>query len=251
MIGNTLQGKRFLVTGGARRIGRAICLRLAAAGAQVVVHYRNSRNEAEELRRELEAFCSDHEKVQCELTVRKEREQLIPWLIRNGSPLDGLINNASMYSRARLADCEPDAVQNDYAVNFHAPFQLMRDFKHHCGRGTIINMLDQRVHLVDPGAGSYGLAKKSLRDATEATAGEWAPNIRVNAVAPGFVLPPPGVDPAKMDGLLEEIPMQMQTSPEEVAEAVYFLTNAETITGEILFVDGGMHLGGPAAQEKQ
>ena len=117
-----------------------------------------------------------------------------------------------------------------------------------CRRGCIVNLLDRRVAGVDPAAGSYGLAKKALRDATEAAALEWAPDIRVNAVAPGYSLPPPGVDPEKMLPLLEGVPMRQPSSPEEIAAACVFLARSPTVTGHVLFVDGGLHLahGGPA-----
>ena len=141
-------------------------------------------------------------------------------------------------------------MRRDYEVNFVAPFTLMQQFARHCRAGFIINLLDQRVATTDPGAGAYGLAKKSLRDVTEAAAIEWAPAIRVNAVAPGLVLPPPGVAPEKMLPLLANIPMGCPSSPEEVAAACVFLAMAETITGHILYVDGGMHLA-PCVQPEQ
>jgi NAD(P)-dependent dehydrogenase (short-subunit alcohol dehydrogenase family) len=103
---------------------------------------------------------------------------------------------------------------------------------------------------VDPGAGAYGLAKKSLRDATEAAALEWAPEIRVNGVAPGFVLPPPGVSPEKMEKFLPGIPMRRAATPEEIADACWFLATAPILTGQILFVDGGLHLTANPVAEK-
>ena len=97
----------------------------------------------------------------------------------------------------------------------------------------------------DPGAGSYGLAKKSLRDATEAAALEWAPLIRVNGIAPGLVLPPPGVATENMAPLLARVPMRRATGVEEIAEAGAFLLACPTATGLILYLDGGLHLTAP------
>jgi NAD(P)-dependent dehydrogenase (short-subunit alcohol dehydrogenase family) len=126
----------------------------------------------------------------------------------------------------------------------------MLDFVRECRRGFIINLLDQRISRVEPGAGSYGLAKKSLRDATEAAAVEWAPEIRVNAVAPGIVLPPPGVSPDQLEPLLVNVPMGSTSSCEEVADACLFLASSTTVTGQILYVDGGMHLAATVQPEK-
>ena len=131
-----------------------------------------------------------------------------------------------------------------YNVNFFAPFQLMRFFASKMKRGCIINVTDQRVASVDPAAGIYGMAKKSLRDVTEAAALDWAPDIRVNAVAPGLILSPPGVSPEKILPLVKRVPMQVRSTEQEIASTCLFLAHAETITGQTIYVDGGMHLQG-------
>ncbi len=238
----SLQGKRFLVTGGAVRIGRAICECLVRGGATVIVHYHDSGDQARELVRELDAIIPGNSCLQADLTDDRECRELIPQALAQAGGLNGLINNASVYRRGRMADLDASGIRRDYTINLIAPLVLMREFHHNCKAGCIINLLDQRVARVDAGAGSYGLAKKSLRDATEAAAVEWAPMVRVNGVAPGIVLPPPGVAAGKMKPLLANVPMQRQSTPEEVAAACVFLLQAETITGHILFVDGGMHL---------
>ena len=156
--------------------------------------------------------------------------------------LDCLVNNTSLQTPPynRLS---PEQIQEDYRINFAVPFELMRLYRQACSTGNIINMLDQRVVSVDPGAGSYALAKKSLRDAGLACALEWAPRFRVNAVAPGIVLPPPQLPPeTSMQRILQFVPMQKRSSEEEIAEACLFLAQAKTITGQIIYVDGGMHL---------
>lgn len=237
-----LAQQRVLVTGAAVRIGRAIALRLAAAGARIAVHFHRSEREAWELMEALARVAPGHVIVQADLGNAREREQLIPQLLDQGFPLDGLVNNASVYRRAPLLSLTPERFRDDYEINFVAPFQLMRDFAAYCKRGWIVNLLDQRVAGVDPSAGAYGLAKKSLRDVTEAAAVQWAPAIRVNAVAPGFVLPPPGVSPAKMKKFLPAIPMGCASTVDEVADACLYLAAGRTTTGQILFVDGGLHL---------
>ncbi len=234
---------RVLVTGAAVRIGRAIVRRFAATGAAVAVHCRHSETAARELLAELPApRTGAHRLVQADLADPEAVAELIPGLVAAGFIPDCLVNNASTYRRTHLANLDPERLRADLQVNFLAPFELMRAFAVHCRRGVILNLLDQRVAAIDPSAGGYGFAKKSLRDATEVAAVAWAPDIRVNGVAPGYVLPPPGVAPEKMTRLLANIPLGRKTEPEEIAAACWFLATAAAVTGQILYLDGGQHL---------
>ncbi|MGI5923753.1 MAG: SDR family oxidoreductase [Lentisphaeria bacterium] len=240
-----------LITGAALRIGRAIAKAFAAQGDRVVIHYRHSAAAARELLAEIGGEVRGHRLIQADLADLDAAAQLIPDLLAQGLRLDGLVNNASHYSRRLLRDCDQQAMADAFAINFFAPFALMRAFARHCQRGYIINLLDQRVNAVDYQAGAYALAKKALRDATEAAALEWAPTIRVNAVAPGLVLPPPGISPERMAALIQNIPSQERSTEEEVAEACLYLAQARAVTGQILYIDGGLHLiGGNATGER-
>ncbi len=244
----SLAQQTVLVTGGAVRIGREICLSFARRGARVVVHCNRSLAAAKALLSELPDRQPAHEIVVGDLRDGPFRRGLLPSLGKRGISLTCLVNNASTYRRMPLKNATEDRLREDFEINFFVPFLLMRDFAEHCGRGCIVNLLDQRVAVVDSGAGGYGLAKKALRDATEAAALEWAPDIRVNAVAPGYCLPPPGVDEAKMIPLLQNIPMRRASAPEEIAAACVFLVGSPTLAGQTVFVDGGMHLRGPAPE---
>lgn len=238
-----LGGKKVLITGGAVRLGRAVAMAFAENGASVIIHYHESEDEAYSLRDDLvREYGGQHYLVKADLTRRQERAGLISGVVEQSDGLDCLVNNASVYRRSYLRDVEEEDFQRDYDINFVAPFVLMREFCRLVGSGSIINLLDQRIAITDPAGGSYACAKKSLRDVTEAAAVEWAPAIRVNGVAPGVVLPPPGVSKEKMKPLIKHIPMQQKTSLGEIAEACVFLAAAETITGTILYVDGGLHL---------
>jgi pteridine reductase len=236
-----------LISGAALRIGRAIASCFAAHGARVLIHYRHSQAAAEELLAELGGEARGHRLVQADLSDLDVAARLIPELLAQGLEIDCLVNNASHYRRQPLRSCDQQEMAAAFAINFFAPFALMRSFALHCQRGSIINLLDQRVNSIDPQAGAYALAKKAFRDATEAAALEWAPAIRVNAVAPGLVLPPPGVPAERMAALIKNIPCQQRSSEEEVAAACLYLAQAQTITGQILYVDGGLHLSGSNA----
>ncbi len=232
-----------LVTGGACRIGAAIVREFAGIGWQVVIHFRNSRQEAEALFSEIGGEEEGHLMVRQDLLETGAVQSLMGVVLKRYGRLDCLVNNASVYRRQCMADLTQELLEDAYAINFMVPFQLMQEFRKVFGQGSIVNLLDQRVASVDPAAGAYALAKKSLRDATEACALEWAPQIRVNAVAPGIVLPPPELPPdTSMERILQYVPMRQCSPPAEVARACRFLAESQTITGQILYVDGGLHL---------
>ena len=241
-----------LVTGGGIRVGKAICQTFAEHGARVIVHCHQSIQAADELVSHLPETANgdSHMVIQGDLTDPDYRAGLIPGLRAQGVRLNCLINNASTYRRSPLRSLSETEIRADFEINFFAPFFLMKAFAELCGSGCVINLLDQRVTTVEKNTGAYGLAKKALRDATEAGALEWAPDIRVNAVAPGYSLPPPGATEEGMRPLLNNIPMRQPSPPDHIAQACAFLAKSPTVTGQILFVDGGMHLTAPTRREK-
>lgn len=245
-----LRNQRILITGAAVRIGRAIAEALAGAGAQVLLHCNRSRRPAEEVLEALGGPPNGHEVVQADLTAPGVAENLIENLTAE-KPLNALVNSASVYRRTPLAELDDERLRDDFSVNFFAPFALMRTFRTHCKTGAVVNLLDQRIASNDPHAGGYGLAKKTLEHATRAAALEWAPDIRVNGIAPGYVLPPPGVSENAMQTLLESVPMRCRSLPEEIAQGCLFLLSCPTITGDVLFIDGGQHLTGVPPPEIQ
>ena len=226
-----------LVTGGALRIGRSLSMAFARAGWRVIIHYRNSKEAAEALAGQLQGIA-----IHAELSSASAGEVLFDELERRHLLPDCLVNNASLYSRETLKEASSERTSMLLDVNFTAPLSLMQAFARHCGKGCIINLLDQSVAHPDAQHGVYAIAKKALKAATEAAALEWAPSIRVNAIAPGLVCSPPGVDPAKISHALAASPLGRRNTEEEIADACLFLANAPSVTGQILFVDGGMHL---------
>jgi NAD(P)-dependent dehydrogenase (short-subunit alcohol dehydrogenase family) len=224
-----LNGKRALVTGGAVRIGKAITLALQSAGVEVVVHYRNSDEEA----KALSPFT-----VQADLQSAEECSRLIG---RVGK-VDILINNASVFTKDSMGEASPDRVQREFAINLFAPLELTRQFAAQTDKGAVVNLLDRRIRANDKTCLPYSITKKGLEELTKLSALELAPDIRVNAVAPGPILPPPGSSVKSVRELAGNIPLDLLPTPENIAEAALFLLQADYCTGQVIYVDGGQHL---------
>ncbi len=237
-----LKGKNALVTGGAKRIGKEIALALASKGVNIIIHYKDSPIEAENL-----ASLLEKENVKC-WTIRSdfdktaEFENLIDKAAAVCGHLDILINSASIFPAGTVKDIEWQDLVRNIHVNAWVPFYLGRSFALKSGKGVIINLLDSRIRGFDSFHTAYILSKKLLESFTLIMAREFAPGIRVNAVAPGLILPPAGKDDAYLDNFIETIPLKRHGSPRDIAQTVIFLVRNEFITGEIVYVDGGMSM---------
>jgi NAD(P)-dependent dehydrogenase (short-subunit alcohol dehydrogenase family) len=240
---------RILITGSAKRIGAAVARYFAEKGHAVIVHCNTSIKEAEAL---VASFPNPslHKVIQMDLTLSDAPSKLFKKLQKNLP--DVLVNNASVYSRVPLKDATPAVMKDAFAINFMIPFELMRCFHNLCKKGNIINILDHRVDHPDPTSGPYAFAKKSLRDATLAAAIDWAPDFRVNAVAPAFVLPPDGVPLEKMDRLVQASPSKVRPTPLDIARAIDYILSTPCLNGQIIHLASGLHLLSPSAvaQEK-
>lgn len=231
-----------LVTGGARRIGAAICRKLAANGLKVVIHCHRSQAEAEALARGLGGAAV----VTGDLADLGGIEVLFARAIAPFGPPDLLVNNASVFLDDHAGTLAPAQIETQFAVNLHAPLLLAKAFAAslpHDGSGAIVNIIDQRVLRPNPQYFSYALSKSALFAATKTMAQAFAPRIRVNGVGPGPVLPNlrDGIE-----GLNKEAgatPLERIITPAEIADAVAFLADAPGVTGQMLAVDGGQHLG--------
>jgi len=235
---------RILITGAARRVGRVIAEVFAAEGHSILIHYRSSQHDAEDLFTSLGGEKAGHHLIQADLDDVTALENLIPALCARHLAPDILINSAAIFPRKPLIQTSLEELHQVFHTNAFAPIVLMRDFAREVKRGVIINILDQRVEGWDPAVGAYGLSKKTLRDATLTFALDWAPAIRVNAIAPGLSLPPPDMPVEKRQAQLDHVPMQTEISPQDIAQSCLYLATASTLTGQILFMDGGLHLKG-------
>ena len=224
-----LENKRILVTGGARRVGKMFVEKLQSFGADVVVHYNTSKNEAEDLSKFV---------IQCDLS----KPDSFPNLINECGPIDILINNASIFSKDKLIESDPAKVFKEFAVNFFSPFELTRQFAKQNRDGIVLNILDRRILANEITCLPYCLSKKSLAEFTYAAALELAPRIRVNAIAPGPILAPDNQDFNTYKEKAGFIPLERIPNPMDVIEAALYLINNESITGQVIYVDGGQNL---------
>ena len=179
---------KILITGGARRVGEMLVQQLAAAGHAIGIHCNRSIKEARLLCESIGGESAGHSVFQADMSDLKEAENFIESCVLKWGVFDVLINSASTYYRRGMSDIKASELDEDFKINFMAPFLLMQNYYRLCPGGQIINILDKRVNWVEPAAGPYALAKKSLRDATLACAQEWQGRMRVNGLALGEVL---------------------------------------------------------------
>lgn len=251
--GRELHGRTALVTGAGVRIGATVARHLAAAGCDVVVHYHESAKPARDLVRSLQSRGVRATAVAADLSDPAQAKRLVSAAAKAiGRPIDVLVNNASPFAVRSLDELAWDDLLEDLSVTAWAPLELTRAFAAQLPKGRdghVVNFLDARIVDEDRRHVGYHLAKRMLMDLTRLCALEYAPRVAVNAVAPGPTLPPPGMDPRAGAALLERLrrrlPLQRTNTPDDLARAVVYLTASRAHTGQILFVDGGRHLGRP------
>ncbi|MCC5979568.1 MAG: SDR family oxidoreductase [Salinarimonas sp.] len=236
-----------LVTGAAKRIGRAIALALAGEGYAVAVHYGRSREAADALVAEIAGTGGRACAVQGDLADAQDVVRLVPEAVEGlGRALTMLVNNASQFEPDDLLDLDPALWERHFAINLRAPAFLARDFARQCPTGAdglVVNMLDQRVWKPTPHFFSYQLTKSALWTATQTMAQALAPRgIRVNAIGPGPTISNTRQGDEDFRRQVEATPLKRGSSPEEIAQAVVFLARNPAMTGQMLALDGGQHL---------
>jgi pteridine reductase len=237
-----LQGKTALITGGGRRIGKAIALALAEAGANIVIHYPTSPDETVELHEALEKAGVKSWTIKADFEREEECKTLIHRALEITGSLDILINSASIFLPGSLMEVEFKDMLRHIQVNSWAPFVLTREFVRMSGQGKIINLLDTRIRGYDFAHVAYILSKNLLYHLTAMTALAFAPKVTVNGIAPGMILPPPGRDDKYLDQRTDTVPLKRHGAPDEIVKAVLYLATADFVTGQVIYVDGGRHL---------
>jgi pteridine reductase len=243
-----LNGKTALVTGAAKRVGRCIALSLARSGANVIVHYNRSETDAratagtiEKLGRNATVVCADLAQSNQIEAMFSRITEMFPG---SGKPLDVLVNNASVYHQGPIATLTAEAWDREMSVNARGPALCIRHAIALMPPGaSIVNITD--VSAEDPRANlpAYCASKAALLAVTKSAAKALAPDIRVNAVAPGAVMWEENITEDQKHRVLAQIPMKRAGRPEDIASAVIFLCQNEYITAQSLRVDGGWYLG--------
>lgn len=244
MSSETLAGKTALITGGAKRIGAALALALSRQGADLILHYNSAEVDAQKLVQEIKDAGGTAAIVQGNLAQADVAYNLVDKALCHTGQIDILINNASIFDEIGFEDITGDAINKNMNINAVAPLMLSRRFAEQKIPGVIINMVDTMVMDYDKKHVPYHLSKRALHALTKMMAVEFAPDIRVNAVAPGLILPPPGKDEAYLERLIHSNPLNRHGGPEDIVRAVLYLIDAEFVTGQTLYVDGGRHLRG-------
>jgi NAD(P)-dependent dehydrogenase (short-subunit alcohol dehydrogenase family) len=238
-----------LVTGAADRIGAAIARRLAREGWAVLVHYRSSADKADAVVADIRAAGGQAMSIQADLADRAQRSALIAGACAVFGPLTLLVNNASLFERDSAADLDEALWDAHFAVHAEAPAFLARDFAAQLPEaqaGNVINIIDERVLDLSPAFFSYTLSKAVLWTMTRTLAQSLAPRIRVNAIAPGPTIPPPGVSPDVHAQRVSELPLGRSANPDGIADGVVAILALGAMTGQMLTLDGGQHLEWPA-----
>jgi NAD(P)-dependent dehydrogenase (short-subunit alcohol dehydrogenase family) len=235
-----------LVTGGARRIGRALALRLAREGFDVALHYRGSAAEAEASAAAIRALGRRCLLTPADLERLSEVETIVPRAVAALGPLGVLVNNASIFELDRIGTLSEASWARHLAVNLTAPTFLCRAFVRQLpaeAEGVIVNILDERIFNPTPNYLSYTASRFGLWGVTQVLARELAPRVRVNAIGPGPTLPAAGTTEADFAALCAKMPLKRGSSPEELAEALALILRARSMTGQMVVLDGGQSLG--------
>ena len=235
-----------LITGAANRIGRVIALDLAAKGYGIAVHYLQSQEAGEDLVSTIRKSGGRATLIQADLAVEDQVRTLIPDATKALGPLSALINNASVFENDTAENATRDGWDKHMDVNLRAPFVLSQMFADQLPEGlegNIINVLDQRVWNLTPFFMTYTLSKTALWTLTQTMAMALAPKIRVNGIGPGPTIRNERQGEDDFVRQWTEIPLRRRVMPQEIADGVSYLLNAPSMTGQMISLDGGQHLG--------
>jgi NAD(P)-dependent dehydrogenase (short-subunit alcohol dehydrogenase family) len=234
-----------LVTGGAKRLGRAMALALAEAGFDLALHYAASAEEAEATAQAIRTLGRRAVTLRADLAREEQVARLLPEAAAALGPVGVLVNNASTFARDEWHDATRASWDAHLEPNLRAPFVLTQAFAQALpqGReGVVVNMLDQRVWSLTPHFVSYTVSKAGLWALTQSLALALAPRIRVNAIGPGPALPSPRQTPEQFARQARSVPLRHGTSPEEIARALLAILALPAMTGQMIALDGGQHL---------
>jgi len=233
--------KAALITGGSDRIGKEIAISFAEMGFDIALHCFESENKAQSTRQEILAKNVKCSVFQADFSNPGEIFSLMK-NISDRYDVQFLVNNASVFVESSLSDTQYDMFEDIFNINFKAPYILTKEFARLKSKGLIINILDTKISQNSTDCFDYLLTKKFLEDFTRMSALHLSPGIRVNAIAPGIILPPRGKDAEYLRGLSESIPLKKTGAVNYIKSTVRYFVNNDFITGQIIYVDGGENL---------
>lgn len=242
-----LSGASAIVTGASRRLGKHIGLGLAREGVDVIVHFNNSEREAMETADQIRSMGVKAWTIQADLGTPDGVAGFVALCEEKVKSVSILINSASIFPQGNVLDADNEEFLENIQVNALAPLALCRWFAGQKIGGTgrsIVNLLDTRILDYDRAHVPYHISKQVLFSLTRMLSIELAPEIRVNGVAPGLILPPPGQDEEYLRGLANTNPLGAWGVPADIVDAVLYLLKASFVTGQVIYVDGGRHMKG-------
>ena len=234
-----------LITGAAKRLGKAMAYHLASRGWNIAIHYNSSEEEAFKVKNELSKSFPDQqfELFKANLEKADDVEQLVPEVTNKMQVIDLLINNASVFEPSAIRNTSTDLLDRQMNVNFRAPMILSRMFASTFKSGMIVNITDTRIVTNQSSHAAYSISKKALWELTKMTALEFGPGIRVNAIAPGLTLPPIEKGNDYLIKLSEKIAMKRPGGINPIIKSLDFIIENDYLTGQLIFCDGGENLG--------
>ena len=239
-----LRGRVALVTGAGRRVGRALAVGLGAQGMRVAIHYHASDRGARETADLVASAGGTGFLFAADLTAAVAPEQLVRDVLERLGALDVLVNSSAIMERTPLGDVTATAWDAMMDLNLRAPFLLAQAAAPHLSQrnGAIVNIADLAAFETWPAYIPHGISKAGIVYMTRALARVLAPNVRVNAIAPGAVLLPDGWTEGDADKLRESTPLARLGTPQDVVDAMLYLLHSDYVTGETVIVDGGRHV---------
>jgi pteridine reductase len=240
-----LKGRVALITGGGVRLGKELTMSLAAEGVKIAVHYGRSKEEADATVSSIRGMGGEAAAFHSDLRDVSKFPHLINEIADFFGNIDILVNSAAIFKPGTLAETSEELWDEHLAVNLKAPFFLAQAFalyRNSKVAGQIVNIIDWRIVRPRGDYIAYTIAKSGLLTMTQGLAQAMAPAVRVNAIAPGAILPPPGMGEDYLARLGDRLPLHKHGTPGDVTHALIYLLTAEFVTGQVIFVDGGEHL---------
>lgn len=230
-----------LITGGARRVGAALALFLAERGYDIALHYQTSRQEAEGVAAQVKARGRACELFATDLAQTETLADFMSTVKQRMPDVNALVNNASVFDRGEFLQSDEALFNRQFDVNLKAPVFLTQAFARHFGKGSVVNLLDSNVTKTHGSHFFYLMSKKALADFTIMAARALGPDVRVNGVCPGVVLPSEQESAGYEEKLKATNPLKRLAGVDAVCEAVAWLLAQEAVTGQMIFVDAGQH----------